>query len=239
MFDFNGKTVVITGASQGIGAALAQAVAAEGGNLSLLARDDAAVHRVALDAKKTYGVDTIARACDIRDAHRVSAVVDETVRMFGHIDAVINNAATLGEMAPLYQCDPEKWRNTVEVNLNGTFNVIRYTTAAMQRRGGGRVVIVSSSVGRTPRPNWGAYSISKYAVEGLVKLLAAESAETNVICCSVNPGGTATGMRREAFPDEDQSILPTPQQVARGIVKVMRQPEELFNGKALDIRDYL
>lgn len=239
MFDFGGKTIVVTGASQGIGAALAHVIAGEGANLCLISRDDAAVHRVALAAKKAFGVDTLARACDVRDHHRVATVINEAMRIFGRIDAVINNAAILGEMAPVHECDPEKWRTTIEVNLTGAFNVVRYAAEAMKRGDGGRIMLLSSSVGRTPRPRWGAYSVSKFGTEGLMKLLAAESEETKIVCCSVNPGGTATEMRRAAFPDEDQSTLPTPAQVAHAIVKIMRLPNDMFNGHALSVREFL
>lgn len=239
MYDFSGKIALVTGASQGIGAALAMQLAAEGCQLSLLSRDDQAVHKVALGAKKDFAVDAIARACDIRDSHRVGAVIDETVRRFGRLDLVINNAATLGDMAPLSDYDPEKWRYTMDVNLNGAFYVSHFALAAMRKNAGGRMVLVSSSVGHTPRPSWGAYSISKYGVEGLVKLIAAESEESHVLCCSINPGGTATEMRRSAFPSEDQSSLPSPEQIAKAFVKIIRQQDKQFNGRAFNARDFL
>ncbi len=240
MYSFRDKVVLLTGASRGIGAALAAALASEGANLCLVARDAEAVKNVAYEARRLYAVDVMSRGCDIRDATRVQHLVDECVKRFGRIDLVINNAAVLGIMAPIHEYTPEQWNSTIATNLHGAFYVSHYALRHMKGQpGGGRIVFVSSSVGRTIRAGWGAYAVSKYALEALMQLIAAESEQTGIISCSINPGGASTLMRRLAYPDEDPSTLPTPEQVAAGFLKILRLPDKALNGRAFNARDHL
>lgn len=238
MYDLSGRTVVISGASRGIGRALARACAGEGANLALLARTGDPVHALAMDLKKTFGIDAIGRACDIRDAGRVEAVIQEAGARFGHLDLVVCNAGILGAMTTVAESDPQVWANTIDVNLNGAFYLARCALRQMKRRGGGRLLFVTSSVGRRVRPNWGAYCISKVAVEGLARLIAAECPDGMAAFC-VNPGGTATDMRRAAFPSEDPATLPTTDEVAAAFLRILRKNDPELNGETFDARDFM
>jgi NAD(P)-dependent dehydrogenase (short-subunit alcohol dehydrogenase family) len=239
MYDFSGRAVVVSGATRGLGFALARAMAQEGANLALLARDGDAIHTAAYELKKQFGVDAIGRACDVRDPYRVKAVVDEAASRFGRIDLAVSNAAILGAMTHVADYDPQAWANTMDVNLNGAFYLTHHALRHMRRTGGGRVVFITSSVGLNVRAGWGAYSVSKYGVEGLMKLVALESVDTLVTACSINPGGTATEMRKAAFPDEDQATLPPPAAVAQAFLRILRLGDQEINGQHFNARDHL
>ena len=240
MYDLSGRSVVITGASRGIGRALAHALADEGANTALLARSGDEVHSLALNLKKKFGVDTIGRACDVTDAGRVAAVIDETSSRFGGLDLVICNAGILGAKTTLTEYDPQAWAHAMDVNLNGCFYPAHFALKRMKIRGkGGRILFVSSSVGRNVRAGWGAYSISKFAVEGLSQLLALEGAPLGITSFCVNPGGTATAMRAAAFPQEDPTTLPTPNAVALAFLRILRKNDKELNGQTFDAADYL
>lgn len=239
MYDFSDKAAFITGATRGIGAALAREFACQGAKICVVGRDGDLAHKLALEVRREFGVDAFGRACDVRDATRVDAIADEAVRRFGGIDICVNNAAALGQLTPVRECEPHSWSTVIDTNLNGSFYVSR---ACIRRTPPGktaRLIFISSSVGREVRLNWGAYAVSKWAIEGLMKLIAAERASSSVVAFSVNPGGTATRMRREAFPDEDQSKLPDPARIAAAFVKIMRQNDDALNGRAFNARDYL
>ncbi|AXA37580.1 MAG: SDR family NAD(P)-dependent oxidoreductase [Candidatus Hydrogenedentota bacterium] len=240
MYSFSEKVVLITGASRGIGAALADAIAAEGANLCLIARDAETLRAVAYDIRSTYGVEVMARACDVRDAVRVETLVKDAYQRFGRLDIIINNAAMLGQITPIHEYDIEQWNATIATNLHGAFYVSRSALQRMrEQQEGGRIVFVTSSVARQIRAGWGAYAVSKYAVEGLMQLIALECEKTKVIACSINPGGAATLMRRIAYPKEDPSTLPSPEQVAQAFLKILRLPDKALNGRAFNARDHL
>ncbi|MGB9690633.1 MAG: SDR family oxidoreductase [Candidatus Sumerlaeaceae bacterium] len=240
MYSFSDKVVIITGASRGIGAALAKAIAAEGANLCLVARDAEALRNIGLELRRHYATDVMPRACDVRDARRVEQLVADCVQRFGRLDMVINNAAVLGLMAPIHEYLPEPWNSTIATNLHGAFYVSHYALCQMKRQQpGGRIVFVSSSVGRTIRAGWGAYAVSKYAAEALMQLIALESEQTGVVACSINPGGASTAMRRLAYPQEDPTTLPTPEQVAQAFLNILRLPDKALNGRSFNAREHL
>lgn len=239
MYDFRDKVTLITGAARGIGAALARALAAEGAKVCLLARDGEAAHQVAFSIRKDFGSETLVKACDIRDSHRVQQAITDVYTHFGKLDLVVNNAGILGQLSPISEADPSVWASVIDTNLNGSFYVAHFAAARMRRQSGGRIVFLSSSVGSTVRNGWGAYCVSKCAVEGLSRLIAAEAGETKVVSCTVNPGGTATAMRHAAFPKEDPARLPTPEAVAVAFLKILREPDDTLNGRSFNAREYL
>jgi NAD(P)-dependent dehydrogenase (short-subunit alcohol dehydrogenase family) len=142
-------------------------------------------------------------------------------------------------MAPVHEYSPDQWPSTFATNLHGAFHVARYVIPKMTENGGGRIVFVGSSVGRSMRAGWGAYAVSKWALEGMMQLIALESEQTKVTSCSINPGGAATMMRRAAYPQEDQGQLPSPDQVAQAFLKILRLPDKALNGRAFNARDPL
>lgn len=239
MYDLSGKAVLLTGASRGLGAALARALAAEGAQLCLTARDGGAVREVAVGLRKEFGAEAFAREADVRDASRMEAIVEETVKRFGRVDLAVANAGMLGVLRAVHDIPVEYWDITLATNLSGAFYMARSAARAMRATGGGRIAFISSTVGLTPRAKWGAYAVSKFAVEGLMKLMAEETSETGVVAFSINPGASRTRMRREAMPEEDPNTLPDPETVVKAFLKILRRADKDLNGRAFNARDYL
>lgn len=183
--------------------------------------------------------------CDLRDNGQVEAAVEQLVDAEGRLDAAVLSAGILGELVPTVESDPERWVETLAVNLNGSYFAARAVARAMARlrtgneEAAGRVLFVSSGAGRPPRSPWGAYAVSKCAVDALMEIMAAEAVRTGVLAASVNPGGTATAMRAEAYPEEDPATLPSAEQVAEVFARILRLPEEQFNGQQLTARDWM
>ncbi|MFW6040095.1 MAG: SDR family NAD(P)-dependent oxidoreductase, partial [Gemmatimonadota bacterium] len=156
------------------------------------------------------GADVIARPVDVTRADDVDALIREVEERWGPADAVVNNASLLGERGPVRDQPIESWRRVLDVNLTGTFIVTRAALPGMRRAGRGSIVNVSSGVGNRPRADWGAYAVSKWAVEALTYNLAIEERDAGIRANVVDPGRMRTAMRRAAYPDEDPATLPEP-----------------------------
>jgi len=208
--DLSGRTVLITGASRGLGAALAIRFAQAGARLGICARDASALERVA-SAVRDAGADCLATGCDVGDAAEVDRWVRSAEERLGAPAVLVNNASVLGPRVPLAEHDVDEWRRTIEVNLTGAFLATRAVLRPMLGAGGGSIINVSSGAAIPPREAWGAYAVSKHALEGFSLNLAEELAGTGVRVNIVDPGAMRTEMRAEAYPDEDPLTLKTPE----------------------------
>src|SRR6185503_13993002 len=142
-------------------------------------------------------------------------------------------------MKLLSEISVKEWDEVIQINLNGLFYVARAVLPVMLRQNSGRIINITSSVGRKGRACWGAYSVSKFGVEGLTQVLADELKETGIRVMALNPGGTRTGMRAAAYPDEDRSRLNDPSDVARAILYLAASESTGLNGRSLDVKDIL
>lgn len=210
-----GRTVLITGASRGLGEALARAFAGAGSSLVLCARSEAPLRALA-DELETSGAEVEWAPADVTDAPAVEALVARASDRFGGIDALVNNASILGSRAPLRDQPLDEWRAVLEVNLTGTLVPTLAVLPGMRTRGAGSIINVSSGVGNQPRADWGAYAISKWGVEALSRNLALEEEGAGIRVNIVDPGRLRTEMRRAAYPDEDPSA-PTPPEEITGV----------------------
>ncbi|MCS7084303.1 MAG: SDR family oxidoreductase [Aquificaceae bacterium] len=199
---------VITGASKGIGRALVELLLSEGHLVCACARS-AVLEREGLLFKR----------CDVSDIEQVRQFVDSCAEYLGGFDLLVNNAAILGEMSFIEDYTPEVWREVIDINLNGSFYVARFAIKYMYK--GSVIVNVSSGVGRRVAPRWGAYSISKFAIEAFTNLLEAELSQRGIRVLSFNPGAVATDMRAAAYPNEDRSLLKTPESSARELLDII------------------
>lgn len=204
-----GKVVMITGASQGLGKALTLACAEEGANLVISSRNAASLDPVAEEAEGS-GVKVLAIPGDVSRSTHVEMLVEAALERFGRIDVLVNNAGLLGPRVPIEEYPEDEWRKVLEANLTGPFLVARAVVPYMPE--GGSIVNVTSGVSIEGRPRWGAYSVSKFGVEGLTQILAAELEERGIRVNSVDPGGMRTQMRAAAYPDEDPNTLVTPEE---------------------------
>lgn len=204
-----GKVVMITGASQGLGKALTLACAEEGANLVISSRKAGSLDPVAEEAEGS-GVKVLAIPGDVSRSTHVEMLVEAALEQFGRIDVLVNNAGLLGPRVPIEEYPEDEWRKVLEANLTGPFLVARAVVPYMPE--GGSIVNVTSGVSIEGRPRWGAYSVSKFGVEGLTQILAAELEERGIRVNSVDPGGMRTQMRAAAYPDEDPNTLVTPEE---------------------------
>lgn len=211
--ELEGKVVMISGGSKGLGAALARRFAREGAKVSLCARGEEDLREIADELVVDIdGADVFVRSADVTSEEEISSWVEDTLAKFGRIDAFVNNASLLGPRVGIAEYPLDDWRKVIDVNLTGAFVCARAVIPAL-RENGGSIVHVSSGVGDHGRPYWGAYSASKNGVEALSQMMAGELEEDGIRSNAVDPGKMRTEMRAAAYPDEDPATLPTPDQV--------------------------
>lgn len=201
------KVVMITGASKGLGRALTLAFAREGAKLSICSRSSEKLLRVKEEAE-TLGVEVLAITADISQSRDVERFVAMTEEAYGHIDVLINNASILGPspMPFLLDYPEEEFAEVIRVNAVSPFYVTRRVIPGMIERNCGSIINVTSEAGHIGYAGWGAYGISKFAVEGLTQTWADELSDTNVRVNMVDPGEMDTEMHRLAVPNCDYPL---------------------------------
>ncbi|WP_299859791.1 SDR family oxidoreductase [uncultured Roseobacter sp.] len=191
--DMTGKTVLITGASRGIGAETARVFAKAGANVALVARGQGQI----ADLAGEIGQQAIAIPCNVANAREVAAAVDTTVDAFGSLDVLINNAGVIEPISHLSDADVEAWGDVIDINLKGVFYGMRAAVPVMKASGGGSVLTISSGAAHGPVEAWSHYCASKAAVNMLTRCLDKEEAEHGIRAIGLSPGTVATQMQRE------------------------------------------
>ncbi|SPH22986.1 putative oxidoreductase [Ascidiaceihabitans donghaensis] len=191
--DMTGKTVMITGASRGIGAEAARVFAGAGANVALLARSADAIGEVAGE----IGAQAIAIPCDVSRYWEVEAAVNATIAAFGGLDVLINNAGVIEPVAHLANADPDAWSHVIDINLKGVFNGMRAALPVMQKAGGGSILTISSGAAHGPVEAWSHYCASKAAVAMLTQCVDKENGAEGIRAIGLSPGTVATQMQRE------------------------------------------
>ena len=202
-----GKRAIVTGAGAGIGRAIALRLASEGARVALADVEEGATEKVTDEIEGK----TLVRRADVTRAEEVEALVRSVVEEWGGLDVLVNNAG-VGVAGTTPETSEEDWERVMSVNLKGTFLGMKYAIPAMRDSGGGSIINITSGVSIEGRPRWGAYSVSKFGLEGLTQILAAELEERGVRVNSVDPGSMRTEMRAAAYPDEDPTTLITPEE---------------------------
>lgn len=193
MADLTGRTVLITGASRGIGEAAARHFVDAGANVVLCARSGDEISRIASD----LGDRAMARPCDVADYGQVEAAVEATIGRFGGIDVLVNNAGVIEPISRIEEADPANWGAAIDINLKGVFHGIAAVLPAMRRAGGGSVLTVSSGAAHGPIEGWSHYCAAKAGVAMLTRCLDKEERENNIRAIGLSPGTVATQMQRE------------------------------------------
>jgi NAD(P)-dependent dehydrogenase (short-subunit alcohol dehydrogenase family) len=204
-----GKVAMITGASQGLGRALALAFAREGARVVINSRSEETIRPVAEEAE-SLGAEVLALAADVSRSADGERLVSAAAERYGRIDVLVNNAGVLGPRVPIEEYPEGEWRQVIDANLTGPFLVTKAAIPHMPE--GASIINVVSGVSVEGRAGWGAYSVSKFGVEGLTQILAAELEERGIRANAVDPGGMRTGMRAAAYPEEDPLTRITPEE---------------------------
>ncbi|MEO1945701.1 MAG: SDR family NAD(P)-dependent oxidoreductase, partial [Candidatus Thioglobus sp.] len=153
----------------------------------------------------------------------------------GSLDGLIHNAGIIGTMMPIEQYDIKIWYSTMQINVNAAFMLTQFMIPVLSKSRDARILFLSSSVGRQARAYWGAYGVSKFAIEGLSKTLAEELEKTNIKVNSLNPGNMRTEMRRTAYPAEDSDKNPLPEKKSPAIVYLMCSESGHLNGEQITL----
>ena len=188
-----GKTVMITGASRGIGEAAARVFAEAGANVVLLARGRDAIDRIAAE----IGASALAVACDVSKYDDVEAAVQSARDAFGSVDILINNAGAVQPVSHLATSDPEAWGHVIDINLKGVYYGMRAAMPVMAARGGGSILTISSGAAHNALEGWSHYCTSKAGVAMLTKCAHREGAAEGIRAIGLSPGTVATQMQRE------------------------------------------
>jgi 3-oxoacyl-[acyl-carrier protein] reductase len=191
MGSLDGKVIIVTGASRGIGAAAASALAKAGATVVLTARDGTLTEEVA----RSIGPTASAHACDVSDYGAVAAFVTATKSRFGRLDALINNAGVIEPIATIAESDPAAWARNIEINLTGAYYPIRAVLPGMLADGGGTIVNVSSGAAIRPLEGWSAYCSGKAGLHMLTRAIALETAGKGIRVFGFQPGTTDTDMQ--------------------------------------------
>ena len=162
---------------------------------------------------------------------------DNILSQFGKLDGVVHNASILGAQMPIEQYDIKLWYSTLQINLSAPFMLTQFLIPALLKSNDARVIFISSSVGRKARAYWGAYSVSKFGIEGFAKTLSEELEKTHISVSTVTPGKMRTEMRRAAYPAEDSSKVPLPEEKSQAIVYLLSTLSKKINGKQMSITD--
>jgi NAD(P)-dependent dehydrogenase (short-subunit alcohol dehydrogenase family) len=213
----DGRVALITGASRGIGAAVARRFAVEGAHVVLVARTQGGLEDVD-DAVRAVGGSATLVPLDLVDFEQIDRLGAAIAERHGRLDVLVGNAAILGGLRPMGHFPPDTWERVFAVNVTGNWRLIRSFDALLRASDAGRAIFVTSGVTGGVFPYWGAYAASKSALECIARTYAAEVTKTNLRVNLVDPGVVRTRMRAEAMPGEDPMSLPHPDDITNVFV---------------------
>ena len=227
------RIAVITGASRGIGAAVARRFAREGAHVVLVARTVGGLEEVD-DAVQAAGGTATLVPLDLLDFAAIDRLGGTIAERHGRLDILVGNAATLGGLRPMGHFPPDEWDRVFALNVTANWRLIRGFDSLLRASDAGRAIFVTSGAARMSVAYWGAYSASKAALESIARIYAAEIAKTNVRVNLLDPGEVRTRMRAEAMPGEDPMTLPHPDEIAGAFVD-LAAPDCRLNGEIVGV----
>jgi NAD(P)-dependent dehydrogenase (short-subunit alcohol dehydrogenase family) len=233
------KVILITGAGDGIGRAAAISYALHGATVVLHGRTLNKLE-VIYDEIESLGAPQPAilpLQLSTSTPHDYERLVDKLDQQFGRLDGILHNAGILGDRVELAHYPEEVWDDVMAVNLRAPFILTQYLLPLLEKSENASVVFASSGVGREARAKWGAYSVSKIAIEAVSQIFAKENVYPNIRFNCINPGATRTAMRAKAYPDEDPLTLATPEQIMPSYLYLMGEDSLGLNGQSIDAQD--
>jgi len=233
----NGRVIAITGATGGIGRALAMAAAREGAEVVLLGRNLQRLQAVHGEIEQIAPGVALMAQLDLEKslASDYDRIADAVLNQYGKLDGLVHCAGMLGTLTPIDQYDVPTWCRVMQVNVTAAFALTQVLLPALRKSPDASIIFTSSSVGRRGRAYWGAYAVSKFAVEGMAQVIAAELAGTSSIRVNtLNPGRARTAMRRQAYPSENLESLPLPETLVEPYLRLLGPAGAGITGQALD-----
>src|SRR5215467_11701751 len=230
------RIALVTGASRGIGAAVALELAQAGAHIVAVARTVGGLEELD-DRIKAVGSSATLVPLDVKDSDGIARLALALNERYRRLDVLIGNAGILGTLSPLSHYEPKDWDNMIAVNVTANWQLIRCMDTLLQHSQAGRAVFLTSGVAHLGRAYWGPYAASKAALELLVRTYAAECATTAVRANLFAPGPTRTRMYASAFPGIDPLTLPTPEEVAKGVLPLCL-PDCTETGKLYNFREH-
>ena len=231
------KTILVTGAGSGIGKTAAVTYASHGATVILLGKTSSKLEKVYDEIEKLDCPSPSISLMDllIADANDYQELIDNLLTELNKLDGLLLNAAILGDRSPIEQYDVQKWVETIHINLTSQFILVKTLLPALKKSDNASVIFTSSGVGKTGKAFWGAYSVSKFGVEGLCQILAEEFDNDSTIRFNfINPGAVRTKMRKEAYPLENPEDLPAPEEVMEKYLWLMSEASKNISGKSFD-----
>jgi NAD(P)-dependent dehydrogenase (short-subunit alcohol dehydrogenase family) len=229
-----GRLALVTGATRGIGRAVALAFAKEGAHLILVGRTTGALEEVD-DEIRGLGGNATLLTLNLKHHDKIDALGPTIYQRWQKLDILVGNAGILGPLSPLGHVTADAWSEVMDVNLTANWRLIRTLDPLLRRSDAGRAIFVSSGVAASASAYWGPYAVSKAALEMLVKTYAREVENTPVRANLINPGPTRTRMRAQAFPGEAPQSLKAPEAVTPTFVR-LAEPACADNGRVFDLK---
>ncbi len=229
-----GRVALVTGASRGIGMAVARRFAAEGAHLVLVARTGGGLEELDDAIRQDGGQGATLVPLDLREFDAIDRLGASLYERHGRLDVLVGNAGVLGTLSPLGHIEPNDWAEVMDINLTANWRLIRSLDPLLRQSDAGRAIFVTSGAAAAPHAYWGAYAVSKAALEMLVTTYAAEIAKTRVRANLLDPGTVRTAMRASAFPGEDPLRLAAPEALTEAFVD-LAVPECTRNGEVVRV----
>lgn len=235
--ELKGKIILVTGANRGFGRAMTLDLAKAGATVIMLGRDLGSLETTYDEVVDAGFVEPILYPLDLEGAtpEHYEQLQKDVLDNFGQLDGLIHNAGIIGTMMPIEQYDLKLWYSTMQINVNAPFMLTQALIPALNKSDDARILFLSSSVGRNARAYWGAYGVSKFAIEGLSKTLSEELEKTNIKTNSLDPRRMRTKMRQIAYPAENADNNPMPESMSPAIVYLMSKQSSALNGEQLTL----
>ena len=231
------KVILVTGAGDGIGRSAAISYASQGATVILLGKTKTKLEKVYDEIEKhSYPTPSISLMnLLVADAKDYQELIDNLLTQFNKLDGLLLNAATLGDRSPIEQYDVQKWIETIHINLTSQFILVKTLLPALKKSEDASVVFTTSGVGKIGKAFWGAYSVSKFGVEGLSQILSEEfDNDSSIRFNCINPGAVRTNMRKAAYPLENPENLLPPEEIMEKYLWLMTEDSKNITGESFD-----
>ncbi|HEC91193.1 MAG TPA: SDR family NAD(P)-dependent oxidoreductase [Alphaproteobacteria bacterium] len=233
----SGRIALITGASRGIGRAVALAFADQGAQVICVARTQGGLEELDDEIRKLGGKDenkATLVTCDLTDFDAIDRMGAAVYERFGRLDVLVGNAGILGKLTPMHQLDPKIWDQVIGLDLTANWRLARSFDPLLRASDAGRAIFVSDGVADGVWPYWGAYAVAKAGLESMVRTYAGELQKTNVKVNIIRPGPVNSALRRQAFPGEEPDSIQNPEDITSWFID-LALPECTRNGEVIEI----